>query len=97
MSLLMRSPRPTATWTWVVELSVHHDIWAENDFFGRPHPEVHRNNAPRLAQALRDLEATLEEETEAGEPTYFGTAFNYGVEAPRGGAADGGLDVTDRL
>ncbi|QUX26895.1 hypothetical protein KGD83_16125 [Nocardiopsis akebiae] len=81
----------------MVEVSVYHDIWAENDFFGRPHSEVHDGNAPRLSQALRGLAAVLGGEAEAGEPTYFGTAINYGVAAPRGGVADGGLDVTDRL
>ncbi|WP_026128517.1 hypothetical protein [Nocardiopsis halophila] len=86
-----------ATEDTMVELSVHHDIWAENDFLGRPHPEVHRGNAPRLAQALRDLEATLGAAAEVGEPTYFGTASDHGVQAPRSGSAGGGLDVTDRL
>ncbi|MFD3688593.1 hypothetical protein ACFWTE_27670 [Nocardiopsis sp. NPDC058631] len=80
----------------MVELSVHHDIWAENGFFGRPHPEVHDGNAPRLARALRALEVMLGSETEKGEATYFGTAFHYGVAAPRGGSEMTGLDVTDR-
>lgn len=86
-----------ATEDTMVELSVYHDIWAENNFFGHPHPEIHNGNAPRLAQALRDLGTLLGVEAEVGEPTYFGTALDYGVEAPRGGSAGGGLDVTDRL
>ncbi len=85
-----------ATEDTMVELSVYHDIWAENDFFGRPHPEVHDRNAPRLRKVLTDLEALLGE-TEIGEPTYFGTAIDDGVAAPRGGSVGGGLDVTDRL
>lgn len=57
-----------ATEDTVVELSLHHDIWAEDGFFGRPHPEIHKNNAPRLAQAWSELEAAPGKEAEAGTP-----------------------------
>lgn len=52
----------------VAGLGVHHDIWAENDFFGRPHPEIHNGNAPRLAQALKDLEIALGARPRRGNP-----------------------------
>ncbi|MFI1052958.1 hypothetical protein [Streptomyces griseoruber] len=78
------------------EVSVFHDIWGPFDFRGSPHPEVHRNNAPRLAAALKELEALLGVPAEPGEATYFGTAVGYGVMEPD--AVDGrGPDLTDQL
>ena len=80
-----------------VELSVHHDIWSWFDFSGRPHPEVHRQNAPRLANALNELSSLLGVAPELGEPTYFGAATLDGVASPD--AYDDGLgpDLTNRL
>lgn len=56
-----------------VRLSVHHDVWVYYDFFGNPHPEVYRANAPRLEAALRELEDVLGVESCPGEHTLFGT------------------------
>lgn len=77
-------------------LSVHHDVWATCDFRGNPHPEVHARNAPRLATALRELDALLGVEAEPGEPTYFGMAKAYGLEDAE--LIDGrGPDLTDLM
>ncbi|WP_326847347.1 pentapeptide repeat-containing protein [Streptomyces kaniharaensis] len=78
------------------ELSVHHDVWGECDFRGRPHPAVHANNAPRLAAALQELDGLLGVEAEPGGATYFGKAEGYGLEAPE--LIDGlGPDLTDGI
>ncbi|MFF0887527.1 hypothetical protein [Streptomyces sp. NPDC003456] len=78
------------------EISVFHDIWGPFDFRGEPHPEVHQRNAPRLAAALRDLEALLGVPPEPGEATTFGKAVGYGVDEPV--VMDGrGPDLTDQL
>lgn len=82
--------------TTSIEISVHHDIWGENDFFGKSHPEVHAYNSPRLHNALTAVEGILGFPGEADEPTYFGSAKGYYVQAPFGGDGSG-LDVTDRL
>ncbi|GLX18836.1 hypothetical protein [Streptomyces lavendulae] len=77
-------------------LSVHHDVWATCDFYGNPHPEVHARNAPRLATALRELDALLGVDAEPGEPTYFGMAKAYGLEDAE--LIDGrGPDLTDLM
>ncbi|MBV2362286.1 hypothetical protein [Streptomonospora nanhaiensis] len=79
-----------------VEVCVFHDIWAERDFFGTPHPEVHERNAPRLAAGLRAVEQALGFPGTPGGPTFFGTPYNYGVSAHVG--EDGtGVDVSDHL
>ncbi|WSQ09217.1 hypothetical protein OG604_16365 [Streptomyces sp. NBC_01231] len=78
------------------DVSVHHDIWGPFDFHGAPHPEVHRQNAPRLAAALIELEELLGVAAEPGESTYFGRAVGFGVMEPE--AVDGrGPDLTDQL
>ncbi|MEU9236488.1 hypothetical protein AB0D36_29370 [Streptomyces subrutilus] len=64
------------------ELSVYHDVWGRCDFRGTPHPGVHAHNAPRLASALRELDQTLGVAAEPGEPTYYGRAEGYGLQAP---------------
>ncbi|WP_237531515.1 hypothetical protein [Streptomyces sp. SID3212] len=77
-------------------LSVHHDVWAAFDFHGRPHPAVRENNAPRLANALGELERLLGVPGEGGEPTYFGVAEGYGLAVPD--VIDGlGPDLTDLM
>ncbi|MET8028800.1 hypothetical protein [Streptomyces avermitilis] len=88
------SPDPTGL---SAELSVHHDIWGWYDFSGRPHPEVHRQNAPRLAAALKELIVVLGVSAEPGDPTYFGAATPEGFATPD--AYDGGFgpDLTGRL
>lgn len=79
-----------------VEVSVHQDIWGENNFFGKPHPEIYSRNSSRLYSALMAVEVLLGGPAEAGEPTYFGSAKGYHVHSPK--KADGsGLDVTERL
>lgn len=78
------------------DVSVFHDIWGPFDFHGAPHPEVHRQNAPRLAAALIELEELLGVAAEPGESTYFGRAVGFGVMEPE--AVDGrGPDLTDQL
>ncbi|MER7757689.1 pentapeptide repeat-containing protein [Kitasatospora sp. NPDC097643] len=78
------------------ELSVHHDVWGECDFRGRPHPAVHASNAPRLAAVLQELDELLGVRAEPGEATYFGKAEGYGLEAPE--LIDGlGPDLTDGI
>ncbi|MFF2899988.1 hypothetical protein [Streptomyces sp. NPDC057966] len=88
------NPDPTGL---VAELSVHHDIWSWFDFSGRPHPGVYNRNAPRLANALRDITSALGVEPDPGEPTYFGHAVGFGISTPD--ADDDGLgpDLTDHL
>ncbi|MFG3282515.1 hypothetical protein [Streptomyces sp. NPDC048111] len=80
-----------------VNLEVHHDIWSPLDFSGRPHPEVHHRNAPRLAEALRDITAVLGVSPETGEPTYFGHAVDFGIFISEAEEDGMGLDLTDRL
>ncbi|MFI0779476.1 hypothetical protein [Streptomyces sp. NPDC021212] len=82
---------PTAT------LAVHHDIWSWFDFSGRPHPEVHRRNAPRLEAALRELNSTLGVTPELGDPTYFGGATEWGIGTPDAFEDGMGADLTDKL
>ncbi|MDN5385694.1 MULTISPECIES: hypothetical protein [Streptomyces] len=78
------------------DVSVHHDIWGPFDFRGTPHPDVQRQNAPRLAAALKELDELLGVAAEPGEPTYFGRAEGHGVAEPE--VSDGrGPDLTDRL
>lgn len=81
----------------LAELSVHHDIWGWYDFTGRPHPEVHRNNAPRLTDALEELAALLDAPPEPGEPTYFGAATPEGLATPNAYEDGLGPDLTSRL
>ncbi|MFF2899989.1 hypothetical protein [Streptomyces sp. NPDC057966] len=79
------------------ELSVHHDIWGWYDFAGRPHPEVHRNNAPRLTAALGELATLLDAPPKPGEPTYFGTSTPKGLATPDAYEDGLGPDLTSRL
>lgn len=79
------------------KISVHHDIWKWFDFTGRPHPEVYNRNAPRLAEALRELNSVLGVELEPGEPTYYGTPAESGIVTPDPDENGMGLDVTDLM
>ncbi|MEU1037350.1 hypothetical protein [Streptomyces sp. NPDC005907] len=88
------SPAPTGL---SAELTVHHDIWAWYDFSGRPHPDVHRRNAPRLATALKKLTAVLGVSPELGDPTYFGVATANGLATPDAYEDGLGPDLTGRL
>ncbi|WP_228994915.1 hypothetical protein [Streptomyces sp. DH8] len=90
---LMVAPDETGLW---IELSVHHDVWGQCDFRGEPHPAIHANNVPRLALALQELAQVLGAEPEPGEPTYYGRAEGYGLQAPD--IVDGrGPDLTDAV
>ncbi|WP_234348090.1 hypothetical protein [Streptomyces specialis] len=80
-----------------IEVTVHHDIWKYFDFSGRPHPDVQRRNAPRLALALQDIEKTLAVKAVPGEPTYFGVAEGYGIATPDASDDGYGPDLTDKL
>ncbi|MGD6741671.1 hypothetical protein ACOKM3_07485 [Streptomyces sp. BH106] len=77
------------------ELSVHHDVWGQYDFSGRPHPTVRANNAPRLTAALNDLSDLLGMPPEPGEPTYFGAATVDGLAEPDADEHGLGPDVTN--
>ncbi|WP_246212625.1 hypothetical protein [Streptomyces abyssomicinicus] len=78
------------------EVAVFHDIWGYCDFKGVPHPALRDRNAPRLAAALRDLEALLGAPAQPGDPTYFGQADGHGIAEPD--LIDGlGPDLTDKL
>lgn len=84
---------PDAPGIWA-ELALFHDVWGPFDFRGEPHPEVQRQNAPRLAAALQSLDAVLGVPAEPGEPTYFGSAEGHGIKPPD--IIDGrGPDLTD--
>ncbi|MBY8886643.1 hypothetical protein K7472_17475 [Streptomyces sp. PTM05] len=80
-------------------LEVYHDVWADYDFFGRPHPQVYGHNAPRLSAALRDLDALLGVPADPGESTYFGVTEGYGLARTEPDELiDGlGLDRSDKL
>ncbi|MZE80498.1 hypothetical protein [Streptomyces xinghaiensis] len=78
-------------------LAVHHDIWKWYDFSGRPHPEVYNRNAPRLAEALRELNSVLGVYPETGEPTIFGVAMELGIDTPAPYDDGSGPDVMDSL
>ncbi|MCX5341815.1 hypothetical protein [Streptomyces atratus] len=90
------SVAPDSIGAWA-ELAVYHDIWSWFDFSGRPHPEVYNRNAPRLADALREITSVFGVEPEPGEPTYFGHAVGFGISTPD--ADDDGLgpNLTDHL
>jgi hypothetical protein len=79
------------------EIAVHHDVWGYFDFTGRPHPDVHQRNAPRLAAALQDLNALLGVAGEPGEPTYFGFATDLGIGTPDALDDGSGPNVMDKL
>ncbi|GHE52172.1 hypothetical protein GCM10017771_74430 [Streptomyces capitiformicae] len=86
---------PDAPGIWA-ELAVFHDIWGPFDFRGLPHPDIEKQNAPRLAAALQSLDALLGVSAEPGDPTYFGTAEGHGIKPPE--VIDGrGPDLTDLL
>ncbi|MGW2817323.1 hypothetical protein [Streptomyces sp. NPDC001415] len=80
-----------------VNLAVHHDIWSPLDFSGRPQPEVFSQNAPRLADALREITVLLGVSPEVGEPTYFGHAVEFGIFTSEAQEDGLGIDLTDRL
>ncbi|GAA3763818.1 hypothetical protein GCM10023082_66230 [Streptomyces tremellae] len=80
-------------------LSVHHDIWADYDFFGRPHFDIYERNAPRLTAALQALDEVLGVTADPGDSTYFGAAEGYGLaRTDPEDLIDGlGIDRSDKL
>ncbi|MDE3721855.1 MULTISPECIES: hypothetical protein [Nocardiopsis] len=68
-----------APWFLDITVGVRHSIWRRTDFSGRPHPQVYRRNAPRLARALEGIEKALDLETAPGEPTSYGVPDKYGI------------------
>ncbi|MDG9721110.1 hypothetical protein [Streptomyces sp. DH24] len=62
------------------DLVTYSDAWLPYDLKGRPQPEVHALNAPRLAAALRDLSEALDSETDPDDPTWFAKPNETGAE-----------------
>ncbi|MBC9717858.1 hypothetical protein H9Y04_35535 [Streptomyces sp. TRM66268-LWL] len=81
----------------MASVSVHHDVWNWFDFTGNPHPQVQRKNAPRLAEALAELNSLLGVEADPGESTYFGSAVGLGVSTPDADENGLGPNLTDKL
>jgi hypothetical protein len=80
------------------ELFVHHDIWMPCGFDGKPHPAIHRRNAPRLELALEKLSQTLGARPMPGTSTFFGEADGFAIRDDSRLSTDGtGADVTDWL
>lgn len=63
-----------------VELVTKSDAWLPYDLKGRPQPELHALNGPRLSSALRDLSEALDSETDPDDPTYFAKPNETGAE-----------------
>ncbi|MFE1431883.1 hypothetical protein ACFW5G_05710 [Streptomyces griseoaurantiacus] len=63
-----------------VDLTTFTDVWLPFDLKGRPQPEVHAANGPRLAAALRELAEVLGSETDPDDPTYFARPTEDGAE-----------------
>jgi hypothetical protein len=63
-----------------VDLATRTDFWLPYDLKGRPQPEVHAANAPRLSAALRDLSEALDSDTDPDDPTYFAAPNETGAE-----------------
>lgn len=63
-----------------VDLATRTDFWLPYDLKGRPQPEVHASNAPRLSAALRDLSQALDSDTDPDDPTNFAKPHEAGAE-----------------
>jgi hypothetical protein len=62
-------------------LAVYHDMWMPADFAGRPHPQVHARNAPRLTAALRELNQLLKVDAEPDhDRPRLGGALPLGID-----------------
>ncbi|MFE6775659.1 hypothetical protein [Streptomyces sp. NPDC057702] len=91
---LITSPDPTGL---AIEISVAHDVWKPHDYYGRPHPELYRRNAPRLAAALEEIDGLFGVAGVPGEPTYFGVAEGYGIAEADLDDAGFGPNLTDKM
>ena len=80
-----------------IELTAHHDVWSPYAFDGSPHPLIYEKNAPRLTAVIQRIEATLGQETEPGEETFFGKPGKLGMIPPEDNLIMDGkiLEVTD--
>lgn len=78
-------------------LEVHHDIWSRYDFSGKLQEGIYSQNAPRLAAALREIDASLPVSVENGERTYFGRADGYEVFVADSAVSAEPYSVEDRL
>jgi hypothetical protein len=83
--------------SFAIELTVHHDVWMFYDFSGRPHPEIQKRNAPRLAAAVHALDSRLGVQAVTGEPTYFGAADGFTIATPDPSPDGFGPDLTDKM
>ncbi|MGJ5762887.1 hypothetical protein [Streptomyces galbus] len=63
-----------------VDLVTRTDFWLPYDLKGRPQPQVHAANAPRLSAALRDLAEALDSDTDPDDPTSFARPNETGAE-----------------
>lgn len=69
---------PCSLWvsTWT-------DVWMRHTLLGKPQPQVHAKNAPRLEQALRDLEAFMGEAGDSDDdPPPYAIVEGYRVVNP---------------
>jgi hypothetical protein len=76
------------------QLDVHHDIWSLYSFDGKPHPEIYRRNAPRLAAALKKLNDSLGLPATEDIGTTFGEAEGFGIRLENPGPDGLAADVT---
>ncbi|EDY52949.1 hypothetical protein [Streptomyces clavuligerus] len=66
-----------------VDLETSSDVWMDHDLRGKPQPEVHAANAPRLAGILTGIETALGWETDPDDPTHFATPTRTGLDPRR--------------
>lgn len=64
----------------VVAIATQHDAWLPCSLFGRPQPEVHARNAPRLEAALSGIEARVGARARSEPETNFARIVGYRLE-----------------
>ncbi|QKV69518.1 hypothetical protein HUT13_12550 [Streptomyces harbinensis] len=67
----------------VATLETYSDAWLTMDTRDRPQPEVHAENAPRLAASLEGISALLGTAPTPGDPNRHATPTRQGFEDPR--------------